>query len=259
MFILANLNSIESLLAVVWHPSHPVVVILLICWHHHPWHSARLVLIICSFFVSSIDWFMSDPSNPFRIKSLKHPAPRCVMVMYPSKHFLESFGSTKSPFPKNHHQLWDTQKFYPFNKGLSPKHLRSPKRPVEFKETRVPSPTQADPRLASAWTKIFKVAASWSRHVFDKTPWRNYGFFRDLNITTFGPVVFTIYSLHTSFLRRAQVYIRMVVHHWSAKIFNMIHSCKAFIEAIIKAFQILGKQTLQSHPQKTWCLTSYPL
>lgn len=68
-----------------------------------------------------------------------------------------------------------------------------------------------------------------------------------------------IVSIHR-FLKRAQVYIRMVVHHWSAEIFNMIHSCKAFkMKQSSKPLKYPGTQTSQSHPQKTWCLTSYPL
>ena len=138
----------------------------------------------------------------------------------------ESFGRNHLP-QKKHHQLWDTQKLYPFNKGRFPKkHLLSQNDPWNSRLGSHPRPKRTQqtdgkvPRLASAWTKIFKVAASWSRHVFGKTPGELWVFQRfehhHLWALCFLPYIVSIHR----FLKRAQVYSRMVVHHWSAKIFN---------------------------------------
>lgn len=178
-------------------PLPPSCSFLLIC--------SRLVLIRCSFFPPSID----SCQIPLIHSELKvsNTLSRCVMdvmVMYQTQAFPWIFRVHEITFPKNHHQLWDTQKWYPFNKRRFSKTSPFPKttRGIQGSPSPIPGPKRI-PRLASAWTKIFKVAASWSRHVFGKTPWRNYGFFRDLNITTFGPVVFFyIHSLYTSIFKK---------------------------------------------------------
>ena len=129
-------------------------------------------------------------------------------VMYPSKHVW--IFRTKSPSPKTTTNFGIHKNSIPLISAVSQKNISDPqndpwnsRKPGSHPRPKRTQQTDGKvPRLASAWTKIFKVAASWSRHVFDKTPCRNYGFFRDLNITTFGPFVFTIYSLYTSFFKK---------------------------------------------------------